>query len=69
MVKRTVQFDISPEDDADFASLVGELKSRAAVGKVLFLYGLNNSSAAFAAYAEPHEKARQKRKGKADEPA
>jgi hypothetical protein len=56
-----LQIDLTPEDDADLMLLVGELKSRAAVGRVLFLYGLDNSEAAFGAYAKPHQEARRAR--------
>jgi hypothetical protein len=56
-----LQIDMMPEDDADLNLLVGELKSRAAVGRVLFLYGLDNSEAAFGAYARPHQEARRAR--------
>jgi hypothetical protein len=57
----TVQFDIPPDDDTDFMELVGELKNRSTVARMLFLYGLNNSKAAFAAYAERHEIKRRRR--------
>jgi hypothetical protein len=60
--RRTVQFDISLEDDADLERLVGdEMKNRTTVARRLFLYGLDNSEAAFAAYAKPHQEARRTR--------
>lgn len=60
--RHSVQFDISPEDDLDLDALVGdEMKNRTTVARRLFLYGLDNSEAAFAAYAKPHQEARKKR--------
>ena len=62
MAKRpTVQFDVSEDDDRDLDALVGEFKSRAAVARVLFLYGLSHSDLAFAWYAKPHTDARLRR--------
>lgn len=57
----TVQFDVSPEDDADLMELVGPLRNRSTVALMLFLYGLDNSSDAFAHYARHHQAARLKR--------
>ena len=56
----TVQFWISLEDEADFADLCRE-DSRTSVARKLFLYGLDNSAAAFAAYAASYEAKRRKR--------
>jgi hypothetical protein len=62
MAKRTpVQFEVPEDDLADLDALVGQFKSRAAVARVLFLYGLSHSDQAFAWYARPHQAARQKR--------
>ena len=60
-MRAKVQFDISAEDDADLRALVGELKNRTTVSLLLFLYGLDNSEAAFAAYAKPHQEVRRNR--------
>jgi hypothetical protein len=57
----TVQFTISTQDDADLERLVGDLMTRSSVARLLFLHGLNNSGAAFAGYAKPHQEVRQKR--------
>jgi len=57
----SVQFDVAEDDIGDLDALVGEFKSRAAVARVLFLYGLSRSDEAFAWYAKPHQEARQKR--------
>jgi len=56
--KPTVQFPISPEDDADFVELCGE-DTRTSVARKLFLYGLNHSADAFAEYAAAHEAKRR----------
>ncbi len=56
-----VQFNRSAADDADLNALVGPLKNRTTVALILFLHGLNNQDAAFAAYAAPHQEARRKR--------
>jgi len=60
-VRPTVQFDISELDDDDFMALVGEIKNRTTVARILFMYGLNNSKAAFGDYAAQHEERRKRR--------
>ena len=56
-----IQFTISGDDEVDFKDLQGE-DTMAAVARKLFMYGLDNSAKAFAAYAAPHEAKRRNRR-------